>query len=64
MQHKFRTPRAEMEDWHFVEACPRWPAADFIEQLAMPPVAALCEKCIELSAARFVDYTPRPGPRT
>jgi hypothetical protein len=52
-----------MEEWHFNEKCLQWPAEDFIEKLDAPPISQLCEKCIELSAARFVDSTPRPGPR-
>ena len=62
MQLKFRTMRAGMmEEWHFSERCPHWPAEDFVEQLGTPPIAQLCEKCIELSALRFVDAR-RPGP--
>jgi hypothetical protein len=55
MLPKFRTARAAMEDWHFIENCPHWPAVDFVEKLEAPPIAALCEKCIELSARRFVE---------
>jgi hypothetical protein len=46
-----------MEEWHFVEDCPGWPAIDFIESLDAPAIAELCEKCIELSARRFADVT-------
>jgi hypothetical protein len=63
MQLKFRTIRAGLEDWHFVENCPQWPAADFVEKLDAPPIAQLCEKCIELSASRFVENAPRAGSR-
>ena len=64
MQFKFRTVRVGMEEWHFNEKCLQWPAGDFIEKLDAPPISQLCEKCIELSASRFVDSTPRPAPRT
>ena len=52
---KFRTVRAGLEAWHFVEDCPFWPAIDFVEKLDAPAIAELCEKCIELSATRFTD---------
>jgi hypothetical protein len=53
MQLTFRKIRASLEEWHFMRGCSEWPEADFAEQLATPPIAEICEKCIALSAAQF-----------
>ncbi|HEY1374821.1 MAG TPA: hypothetical protein VGH50_20280 [Candidatus Binatia bacterium] len=55
MQPRFRTDRTGLEDWHFVEDCPKWPEHDFVEQLETPPISQVCEKCVELSALDFAE---------
>ncbi len=59
MQPKFRTCRSGLEDWHFVEECPKWPENDFVERLETPPIGQVCEKCVELSALEFAAQASR-----
>ncbi|GEM_PF-772113 len=59
MQLRFRTDRTGLEQWHFVEECPRWPQYEFVEQLETPPISQVCEKCVELSALEFAERAAR-----
>ncbi|HEY1269885.1 MAG TPA: hypothetical protein VGH16_21690 [Candidatus Binatia bacterium] len=61
MQPRFRTERSGLEDWHFMEDCPKWPGHDFVEQLETPPISQICEKCVELSALEFAERATRRG---
>ena len=63
MQPRFRTDRSGLEEWHFMEGCPRWPECNFVEQLETPPIVQVCEKCVELSALEFVERGARPQRR-
>lgn len=59
MQPRFRTDRSGLDDWHFVEECRGWPQHNFVEQLETPPIVQVCEKCVELSAMKFVQQGTR-----
>jgi hypothetical protein len=48
-----------MEEWHFVQACPNWPEGEYTEQLDTPPVAELCERCVEFSAFELEELPHR-----
>jgi hypothetical protein len=44
----FRKRSGRFEEWHFQPDCPDWPAANYIEQITLPPATDICIECVEL----------------